>query len=129
VIVVDSSVWIARLQNHQTPAVSKFNSIRDTDEVLVGDIVLMEVLQGARNDRDAARIEYHLRAYRITTIMSPAIAVRAAANFRELRSKGITIRKSIDLMIGTFCIEHGHALLHNDRDFEPMIAHLGLQAF
>jgi predicted nucleic acid-binding protein len=126
-IVVDSSVWVAKLRNVSNAATEKFDSIRDTDEIVVGDIVLLEVLQGARDDRDSARLEYYLRSFRIARMMDPELAVHAANNFRQLRSKGITIRKTVDLMIGTFCIDRGYTLLHNDRDFSPMVEHLGLR--
>ncbi|MDW6021974.1 PIN domain nuclease [Mesorhizobium sp. BAC0120] len=126
-IVVDSSVWIAKLRNVSNAATERFNAIRDTDEIIVGDIVLLEVLQGARDDRDAARLEYYLRSFRIARMMDPELAVRTAESFRQLRSKGITIRKTVDLAIGTFCIDRGYRLLHNDRDFSPMVEHLGLR--
>jgi predicted nucleic acid-binding protein len=73
------------------------------------------------------RIERSLRRFDVVTMLDGALAVRAAANYRLLRSRGITIRKTIDLIIGTFCIELGHRLLHDDRDFDPMVEHLGLR--
>jgi predicted nucleic acid-binding protein len=90
---------------------------------LVGDLALCEVLQGFRSEA----VEHALRRYEIVTLSSPEIAVRAAANCRFLRTHGITIHKTIDLIIGTFCIERGHRLLHSDRDFEPMERLLGLR--
>jgi predicted nucleic acid-binding protein len=126
-IVVDSSVWVAKLRKLSNAAIEKFNAIKDTDEIVVGDVVLLEVLQGARDDRDAARLEVYLKSFNIVRMLDPELAIRAAAHFRHLRSKGITIRKTVDLMIGTFCIEGNHVLLHSDRDFTPMVQHLGLQ--
>jgi predicted nucleic acid-binding protein len=126
-IVVDSSVWIAKLRNYSSAATQKLDAMIDTDEVAVGDVVLLEVLQGARGDRDASRLEYYLKSFHIVRMLDPEIAVTAAVNFRRLRSKGITIRKTVDLIIGTFCIEHGHSLLQDDRDFAPMVEHLGLR--
>jgi len=99
----------------------------DDDLILVGDLVLLEVLQGARDEAHAAKFERNLRAYRIVTMCNPDIAVRAAHNYRLLRAHGITVRKTIDLIIGTFCIAGDHILLHADRDFEPMAAFLGLR--
>ena len=125
-IAVDSSVWINHLRNRTTPTVLHLRSLVGTEPLLVGDVVLLEVLQGVRNEAEAARVERSLRRFDIERMLDPAIAVRAAANFRVLRGKGVTIRKSIDLIIGTFCIDRGHTLLHEHRDFEPMSNHLGL---
>ena len=127
-IAVDSSVWINHLNDRPTPNVLRLRSLVGEELLLVGDIVLMEVLQGVRNDREAVRVEQVLRQLEVQPMLDAQIAVRAAANFRLLRGKGVTVRKSIDLIIGTFCIERGHALLHEDRDFEPMTQHLGLQS-
>ena len=86
----------------------------------------MEVLQGARDEDHAAGIERGLRQYILVPLLDTDLAPRAAWNYRKLRGLGITLRKPADLIIGTFCIEHGHALLHDDRDFVPMAEHLGL---
>jgi predicted nucleic acid-binding protein len=95
-------------------------------EILVGDIILLEILQGAQNDRHANFLETRLRQFEIQPMLNPGLAVASARNYRTLRERGLTVRKTIDLVIGTFCIEHGHSLLHQDRDFEPMREHLGL---
>ncbi len=127
-IVVDSSVWIAQLRAQATPAALRLRSIveEDDDRILVGDLILLEALQGARDEALAARIERNLRSYPIAPMLDEAIAVEAARNYRVLRARGVTVRKTIDLIIGTFCLVGGHALLHDDRDFDPMAAHLGL---
>ena len=127
-IVVDSSVWIAQLRAQATPAALRLRAIveEDDDRILVGDLILLEVLQGARDEAHAARIERNLRSYPIAPMLDEAIAVEAARNYRVLRARGVTVRKTIDLIIGTFCQVGGHALLHDDRDFDPMAAHLGL---
>jgi hypothetical protein len=96
-------------------------------ELLIGDIVLLQVLQGTRDEAHAVRIAHELNQFDIVAMLDPEIAVKAAHNYRALRGRGITIRKTVDLIIGTFCIEHGHTLLHDDRDFDPMRTHLGLQ--
>jgi predicted nucleic acid-binding protein len=128
VILVDSSVWIARLRNSGGEAVQKLvAAIDDGEGILVGDLILLEVLQGARDEIQAARIERNLRQFAIAQMLNDGLAVRAARNYRLLRQRGITVRKTIDMIIGTFCVEHGHALLHDDRDFAPMVAHLGLR--
>ncbi len=125
-IVIDSSVWIANLRGEDCGAVQKLRAIHDLDLIVVGDLILLEVLQGAANDRHARKIEVALRQFRLEAMLDDTIAVTAASNYRLLRSKGITIRKTIDMIIATFCIRRGHVLLHQDRDFEPMMLHLGL---
>jgi predicted nucleic acid-binding protein len=126
-IVVDSSVWIARLRNLRTPAVARLDSFLDKEDVVVGDLVLLEVLQGARDDAHAAQIARQLRRYRVVTMSNEMLAIQAARDYRKLRDRGFTVRKTIDMIIGTFCIAYGHALLHDDRDFAPMARYLGLQ--
>jgi predicted nucleic acid-binding protein len=100
--------------------------LENTDQIIICDLVLLEILQGARDDLQAARLQRALSKFRTADTLNERLAIRAAHNFRRLRSFGITIRKSNDLIIGTYCIEHGHSLLHNDRDFRPMVEHLGL---
>jgi predicted nucleic acid-binding protein len=126
-IVVDSSVWIAHLRGVRTEPVRKLSSIERPDEILVGDLILLEVLQGARDEAHAARIERDLRQFPIEPMLDERLAVRAAANYRELRRRGSTVRKTVDVIIGTFCLERGHALLHDDRDFDPFAMHLGMR--
>lgn len=126
-IAVDSSAWIAHLRNVNSKPVHVLRSLFGETELLIGDIVLLEVLQGARDEAHAVRIAHELNQFDIVAMLGPEIAVQAAHNYRALRGRGITIRKTVDLIIGTFCIEHGHTLLHDDRDFDPMRTHLGLQ--
>lgn len=127
-IVVDSSVWIDNLRSVDNTAVRKLQALGPDDaEILIGDIILLEMLQGARDAPHAARIERSLRRFPIAPMLNADLAVRAAQNYRSLRSCGVTVRKTADLIIGTFCIACDHLLLHNDHDFEPMAAHLGLQ--
>ena len=125
--LVDSSVWIDLLRGRMTTQVVRLLQLIDDDDLLVGDLILLEVLQGARNDAIAQRFEEALLEFPTVSLLDRELAVRAAANYRFLRSRGITVRKTIDLIIGTFCIERGHALLHSDRDFEPMERLLGLR--
>jgi predicted nucleic acid-binding protein len=126
-IVVDSSVWIGHLRDADDAPVRALRAIEDPQDIIVGDLILLEVLQGARDERHAAIIEQNLRQFRIEPMLSTELAVQAARNFRSMREHGIRVRKTIDLIIGTFCIMHGHVLLHADRDFEPMVHHLGLR--
>jgi predicted nucleic acid-binding protein len=127
VILVDSSVWIDHLQDTLTPPVSYLRSLISAEEVLVGDLILCEVLQGLRSDAEARAVEEALREFEIVSLIDAELAVRAAANYRFLRGRGVTARKTIDVIIGTYCIERGHSLLHSDRDFVPMQRLLGLQ--
>lgn len=126
-IVVDTSVWIFALRNADRDSVAKLQFETGQGNVLVGDIVLLEILRGARDDRHASFLEAQLRKYPIAPMMDGRLAAAAAANYRRLRAQGITIRALADIVIATYCIEHGHHLLHDDRDFLPMAEHLGLR--
>lgn len=126
-ILVDSSVWIAHLKGRKTAETRKLEEAAAREPLLVGDLILLEVLQGARDEAHAARIERALREYAVVPLLGPELAVQAAKNYRKLRALGITVRKTADIIIGTFCIEHRHTLLHADRDFDPMQKHLGLR--
>jgi predicted nucleic acid-binding protein len=125
-IVVDSSVWIDFLRGRNPPHVRHLRAVLGTNRIIVGDLMLCEVLQGLDNERAAEEVEGLLRRFEIVPMAGEAIAVAAARNFRSLRQRGITVRKTIDLLIGTWCIENRRPLLHNDSDFRPMAQHLGL---
>jgi predicted nucleic acid-binding protein len=127
VILVDTSVWIDHLNDNRTDEVETLRRLVGFAPLLIGDLILCEILQGLRSGREAAIVEQALRRFDIVSLVTPSLAVQAAANYRFLRAKGITIRKTIDLLIATFCIENNHALLHADRDFDPIRDHLGLQ--
>ena len=125
-IVVDSSVWIGQFRAADRPAVSTLNRLMDdAGTIIVGDIVLVEVLRGARDDAHAEWIERRLRKFTIERMLDDRIAVKVAANYRRLCNLGVTT-PTIDLIIATFCIERGHSLLHDDRDFDVIAVHLGL---
>lgn len=126
-IVIDSSVLIHFLNGYATPAVNALNRLAREETILVGDIVLCEVLKGARSDAHAKLLERMMRQFDSVRMVDVRIASTAADNYRRLRSKGVTVYKTIDLIIGTFCIVHGHSLLHADRDYDPMELHLGLK--
>ena len=125
-IVVDSSVWIDFLSGRNLAHVRRLRTAFGEEEIVVGDLMLCEVLQGVAGERRAAEVESVLRRFAIVTMAGDSIAVAAARNFRRLRGVGITIRKTIDLLIGTWCIEHSVPLLHNDSDFHLMARHLDL---
>jgi predicted nucleic acid-binding protein len=97
------------------------------DEVVLGDLVLCEIMMGVRDEAQATRVDQLLSEFRCVTMSSPVIARTAARNYRILRSKGITIRKTVDILIATWCIEEQVPLLHRDRDFDPFERHLGLR--
>jgi predicted nucleic acid-binding protein len=127
VILVDSSVWIDLfngIDNHGVLIVRE-NVGRGT--LIVGDLMLAEVLQGFRTEREAVLATEALEAFTQVAIVDASIAKRAAEHYRHLRRLGVTIRKTIDLLIATRCIDKGWLLLHNDRDFEPLREHLGLR--
>jgi predicted nucleic acid-binding protein len=126
-ILVDSSVWIDQINQVATAQVRRLHELLPDEPLLIGDLILCEVLQGFRSEAQARLVQRSLSRFEVVSLCSPTLAVRAAENYRILRRQGITIRKTIDLIIGTFCIERGHTLLHSDRDFEPMERVLGLQ--
>ncbi|HEY0525656.1 MAG TPA: PIN domain nuclease [Stellaceae bacterium] len=127
-IVVDTSIWIDHLNDSPTEKVQRLRVLVGREPLLVGDLILCEVLQGLRSDAEAKLVERALRRFDLVSMLDPDLAIQAAANYRVLRGKGVTVRKTIDLIIGTFCMEKGHALLHDDRDFDAMQRHLGLRA-
>ncbi len=126
-ILVDSSVWIAHLRGHDTAAVRTLAALAGRRRLLVGDLILVEILQGARDEAHATRLEGNLRRFPVVSVLAGGLAAEAARNYRTLRDLGITVRKTIDVIIGSYCIRHGHALLYEDRDFVAMERHLGLR--
>ena len=126
-IVVDSSVWIDYFNGADTRETTLLHGILGTEPVVIGDLVLAEVLQGFRRDSDFHRARTALETLIFEPMVGRAIALASARNYRALRAAGVTVRKTMDVLIATFCIEKGHALLHANRDFEPMKRHLGLR--
>jgi predicted nucleic acid-binding protein len=127
VILVDSSVWIDHFRNVESDPVRRLRRLIREEPLLIGDLILCEILQGFNSEAQARLVQRSFSRFEAVALSDPGLAVIAAANYRFLRRQGITIRKTIDVVIGTFCIERGHALLHSDRDFEPMERFLGLQ--
>jgi predicted nucleic acid-binding protein len=126
--LVDSSVWIANLRGARTEAVRKLRDLAQAHErIIIGDLILMEVMMGVRDEAHAVRLRRELGEFRIVPLLDPSLAEEAARNYRILRGLGFTIRTGIDMVIGSYCIRHGHELLHDDRDFDPMQRHLGLR--
>jgi predicted nucleic acid-binding protein len=127
VILVDSSVWIDYFRGRTSQQTDRLDRLLGAEALLVGDLILAEVLQGFGNQRDFNQARRLLESFQIVALSSPSLAVQAARNFRELRAHGITVRKTIDTVIATWCIENDHALLHSDRDFDAFETHLGLE--
>lgn len=127
-ILVDSSVWIDYFRGASTPQAHRLNRLLNDEPLAVGDLMLAEVLQGFTQERDFNEALRLMAALRIIDIGGRDIAIQAARNFRILRGKGVTIRKTIDTLIATRCIEDGYLLLYSDRDFDPFVEHLGLEA-
>ena len=126
-ILVDSSVWIDYFTGKKTPAAEKLDSLLGQDLVAIGDLMLVEVLQGFRADKDYRRAKELLLSLTVVNMLDTAITLKSAANFRKLRKKGITVRKTIDAIIATYCIENKLPLLHSDKDFKPFHKHLKLK--
>lgn len=125
-IVVDSSVWIDFLNEIPSPQAILLDRLLGRPDLMVADLIRCEVLQGLRNEREAALVAQKLDQFHHIEVGGRLLATAAAANYRRLRALGITIRKTIDLLVGTWCIEHSASILHRDRDYEPMCRHLGL---
>ena len=126
-IVVDSSVWIDYFTGKKTPGAEKLDSILGEELVAIGDLILTEVLQGFREDKDYRQAKKLLLSLNVLNMLDTTIALKSAENFRALRKKGITVRKTIDAIIATYCIENKLPLLHSDKDFQPFHDHLGLK--
>ena len=126
-IFVDSSVFIDYFNGINNWRTDELNALLGNELVITGDYILAEVLQGFRNDKDYKIAKEIMQSFPCFNICNEELAIKSAENFRYLRTKGITIRKTVDLIIGTFCIEYDIELLHNDRDFEPMGQYLNLK--
>jgi len=126
-LVVDSTVWIDYFNGVENLQTDYLNSILETTPILVGDLMLAEVLQGFRQDVDFEKARRALGKYLQGSLVNPDLAIQSARNYRILRQKGITVRKTIDNLIATYCIENDYELLHNDSDFDGYETHLGLK--
>mgnify|MGYP001422114130 FL=1 len=126
-IVADTSVWIDYVNGVVTPQTNMLDIELENRRVATGDLIIVEFLQGFREDNQFHEAKDLMDSLEYFDFVGKEIAINAAQNFRKLRKKGITIRKTIDVLIATFCIEYGFELLHNDRDFDPMEEVLGLR--
>ena len=127
-ILVDSSVWIDYFRGDASPQVEKLDSLLGTEPIATGDLILTEVLQGFISDQDFNQAKKLLTSLVVVDLAGREIAIKAARNFRALRELGITVRKTIDTVIATRCIESKLVLLYSDRDFDPFVEHLGLKS-
>lgn len=126
-MVVDTSVWVDYFNGRASRETDILHQALGSREVIVGDLVLAEVLQGFRKDQHFKQARTLLRPFPVVTMVGPRLAIRTAENYRELRRRGVTVRKTIDVMIGTYCIENRLPLLYSDKDFDPMVKHIGLE--
>ncbi len=126
-ILVDSSAWIDYFNGTDTPQADRLDHLLGHEPLAIGDLILTEVLQGFAGEREFNQALRMLTSLTIIELGGREMAIQAARNFRKLRSHGVTIRKTIDTVIATRCIESGHTLLHNDRDFDPFVKYLGLR--
>ena len=125
--LVDSSVWIDYFRSSDTPQVALLDSYLGRRPLAVGDLIAAEVLQGVRDDHEFQLVKKTLDAFVHIDLVGYALAIKASENYRLIRAKGITIRKTIDTLIATRCIVDGLTLLYSDRDFLPFVKHLGLK--
>lgn len=126
-LLVDSSVWIDYFNGTITPETDHLYDILGRERIVVGDLILAEVLQEFRRQRDFEQAKDALLKFPVQSMVGMETAVQSAENYRQLRAQGITIRKTVDCLIATFCIKNKLTLLHNDRDFDPFEQHLNLQ--
>ena len=126
-ILVDSSVWIDYFRNADTGQTALLDSLFGRSPLLVGDLIAAEVLQGVRDEKEFRHVKRILDTFDHVDLCGYELAVKASENYRLLRSRGFTIRKTIDTVIATRCIEDGLTLLHSDRDFVPFVRELGLR--
>ena len=126
-VLVDTSVWVDYFNGLETPRTDRLDQLLGSGRLLTGDLILAELLQGFAKDADYRTARRLLLELPCAELVGRDNALRAADYYRRLRRRGVTVRKTIDVLIGTYCIQHGHELLHADRDFDPMQRHLGLR--
>ena len=125
-VIVDTSAWIEYFRGGLPSVANKVDLCLDQDLVGIGDLVYCEVMQGIRSPRERREVSGLLLSLPQFNMVGFSMAEKSAANYRLLRSKGLTVRKTVDVLIGTFCAEHGLRLVHHDSDFDLMAKHIGL---
>ncbi len=126
-IIIDTSAWIEYFRGDPSPVADKVGLSLEQDTVGIGDLIYCEIMQGIRASDQRAEVGGLLLSLQRFNMVGFDIAEKSAANYRLLRSKGVTVRKTIDVLIGTFCAENGYGLVHNDSDFSIMAGHIGLR--
>lgn len=126
-VLVDTSAWIDYFRGVDARHTRRLDECLGADRVATGDLIIAELMQGFRTKHELTAAREIIARLEYFDMAGKEVAYKAAENYRFLRAKGITVRKTMDMLIGTFCIERGIALLHNDRDFDPMERHLGLR--
>lgn len=126
-ILVDSSVWVDYFNGRATRETDYLDTLLGTEPVAIGDLILAEVLQGFRSDADFAAAKELMACLTLYDLLGATLALKVAENYRALRKRGVTVRKTADTIIATFCIDRGIPLLYSDRDFDPFVKHLGLK--
>ena len=126
-VLVDSSVWVDYFNGRITRETDTLDSLLGSEPVAIGDLILAEVLQGFRGDADYVAAKALLASLTIYDLLGASLAIKTADNYRALRKRGITVRKTVDAIIATFCIERRIPLLYSDRDFDPFVKHLALK--
>jgi hypothetical protein len=126
-VLVDTSVWVDYFNGIETPRTDRLDQLLGSGRLLTGDLILAELLQGFARDADYRTARRLLLELPCAELVGRDSALRAADYYRRLRKRGVTVRKTIDVLIATYCIQHGHELLHADRDFDSMQRYLGLR--
>ena len=126
-VLVDTNVWIDYFNGKDTAHTDKLDSLLSTDIVVIGDLILVEILQGFHQDKDFKKAKELLTTLDVYHICNQELAIKSSQNYRALRKKGVTVRKTIGCMIATFCIENNIPLLYSDKDFDGFRMHLKLK--
>ena len=126
-ILVDSSVWIDYFRGRPTAQTDLLEGLLDSQELAIGDLILTEVLQGCKLDKEFNEVWRLLSRLDLVVLGGEDVMIEAAKNYRKLRNLGVTVRGTIDVVLATRCIVSGHQLLHTDRDFDAFEQHLGLR--
>mgnify|MGYP000202212158 FL=1 len=127
-ILVDTSVWIDFFNGKSNREVEILDGVLGYQGVAIGDLIMLELLQGFRSDKDYNTAKKYLLNLDLYNMLTPDLALLAAENYRKLRRKGVTVRKTADVIIATFCIENQIPLLYVDKDFIPFTQHLKLRS-
>lgn len=127
-ILVDTSVWIDYFNDRPSSQARQLEAFLGRRPIAIGDLMLTEILQGIRRDTDYAKMLTRFEHVPTFDLLGRKNAIKSAENYRALRKSGITVRKTVDCIIATYCIENDHELLFADRDFQPFVDHLGLRS-